>query len=324
MAGLETSAFAAADFQRLADFMTANARARLPGPVTLLPGDLAWRLPGCRDEEDLLLVFDTGELIAWGWFDGPTDFEFDLRFDLPAEHPALALLLAWAEEQRRLAPPAYPRFVDLKDMDAWAAELDNPATQSKDDARYLTTSVLECDEARIAVLERSGYAPTEHFAPKYLHALDPAIPAPELPAGWRIRPVAARERQARIRLHRSAWKNSTWGEAAYAAIQATSAYDPHFDLVLEIEPGILASYCICWFSAGAELAIFEPVGTAPDWRGTGAGTALIHGAFATMAAAGARFASVETAGFNHPAQRLYEGAGFERVGTSRTYMKVLA
>ena len=34
-------------------------------------------------------------------------------------------------------------------------------------------------------------------------------------------------------------------------------------------------------------------------------------------------ARVGTAGFNAPAQALYESCGFERVGTLRTFMKVL-
>ena len=69
---------------------------------------------------------------------------------------------------------------------------------------------------------------------------------------------------------------------------------------------------------------FEPVGMDPSWRGQGLGRALIRDGFRRLAEKRMRSARVSTAGFNHPAQRLYESAGFARVGTLRTYLKRLA
>ena len=40
--------------------------------------------------------------------------------------------------------------------------------------------------------------------------------------------------------------------------------------------------------------------------------------------AGMKWARVSTAGFNTPAQALYESCGFEQAGVERTFMKKLA
>jgi hypothetical protein len=49
--------------------------------------------------------------------------------------------------------------------------------------------------------------------------------------------------------------------------------------------------------------------------------ALIIEGFWRLKAKGMHTARVGTAGFNTPAQWLYEGCGFERTGTMRTFMR---
>jgi GNAT superfamily N-acetyltransferase len=66
-----------------------------------------------------------------------------------------------------------------------------------------------------------------------------------------------------------------------------------------------------------------PAGTRPEWRGTGAGRAVIHEGLRRLRDAGMRWERVSTAGFNHPAQALYRSCGFERVETERTFIRKL-
>ena len=87
--------------------------------------------------------------------------------------------------------------------------------------------------------------------------------------------------------------------------------------------GTFASYCICWADARSRLGLFEPVGTRPDWRGRGAGRALILEGLRRLRDAGMQTAQVSTAGFNAPAQALYESCGFIPHDTARTFMKVI-
>ena len=55
----------------------------------------------------------------------------------------------------------------------------------------------------------------------------------------------------------------------------------------------------------------------------GIGREVIYEGLRRLRAKGMRAARVGTAGFNAPAQALYEACGFVRAGTCRTFMKVL-
>ena len=194
----------------MSEMLSENARRRLPHPPILLPGDLAWRLPGAEPETKIRL-FRAGEVLnAFVWFEPDTGFEFEWRATLRDPDPLLQAVFDWACERRAALPPAYPRFVDITDMDAW---------------RRLGKQPFRC----------------------------PTLPADTI----------------------------------------------------------------------SGIGHFEPVGTRPEWRGTGAGRAVIHEGLRRLRNAGMRWARVSTAGLNHPAQALYRSCGFERADTERTFIRKL-
>jgi GNAT superfamily N-acetyltransferase len=198
--------FARDDLPRLNAFISANAVARAPVPVYLMTSDVAWRMPGSGPKQNLRLWEDAAGLAGFVWFEPTTGVEFDLRHDLPFDHPIAADMLAWSETRRR----------------------------------------------------------------------------------------------------------------------ASGVYDAELDIVLETGDGTFAAYCICWADSIAGVGSYEPVGTRPEWRGKGVGREVIYEGFRRLKAKGMRVARVATAGFNTPAQALYESCGFVRVGTCRTYLKRLA
>lgn len=318
---ITATACSADAFRALAALMSANAAGRLPGRSALMPGDLAWRLPGSAPEENIRLFHLNGELAAWAWFDPPTGFEFDLHHSLPADHFLVGDILSWAESRRAALPPARPRFLTLSSMSEWAEEIEHPQELPSTE-RCLTTPAGESDHARTRRLSASGYMPTAHFAALYRWDLRQPVPdAPAVPTG-RIRHVAPGDLQARIDVHRAAWLKSSFSAAAYEAIRSLPVYDPTLDLVLDTGEGF-AAYCLCWADRPSGVGIFEPVGTHPAWRGRGAGRAVIVEGLRRLKALGMHTARVETAGFNEPAQALYESCGFEREDTARTWMKVV-
>jgi ribosomal protein S18 acetylase RimI-like enzyme len=140
-------------FAELATFLTQNARTRLPGPSLLHPGDLVWRLQSPEAGDDLHLFYDDEGLAAFAWLSPPTELEFDLRAGLEPNGPVAEAVFDWAEARRRGEPPAYPRFVDLKDMDEWAREIEHPAPAPADVGRCLTALAFESQHALIAALE---------------------------------------------------------------------------------------------------------------------------------------------------------------------------
>jgi ribosomal protein S18 acetylase RimI-like enzyme len=316
--------FARDDLPRLNAFISANAVARAPVPVYLMTSDVAWRMPGSGPKQNLRLWQDAAGLAGFVWFEPTTGMEFDLRHDLPYDHPIAADMLAWSEARRREFAPAYPRFVDLQSMDEWSEEILHPRERAPDGQRWLTAMAFESDTARVALLEASGYRPTRHFMPDYRRDLSLPIPPSRLADGLQLRHVTAADLDERVAVHRSSWLRSTWSPDTYLKIRAGDVYDAELDIVLETGDGTFAAYCICWPDSIAGVGSYEPVGTRPEWRGKGVGREVIYEGFRRLKAKGMRVARVGTAGFNAPAQALYESCGFVRVGTCRTYLKRLA
>ena len=310
------------DYDSLSQLLAANAAARLPEPPVLLPGDLAWRLPGSQPEKYLRLLFSEETLTAFAWFEPNTGFEFDVQVGAANQLSLQKAILDWACEVRLSLPPAYPRFVDITDMDAWRREITAPVRSTRDDDYYLTTVCPESATDRVGWLEAGGFEATRHFAPVYLWDLQKALPDPEPPPGCRLRSVSNQDVQARIDVHRAAWTGSQFDTARYAEIRSRPEYREDLDIVLE-DQGIFGSYCICWADQRSGVGHFEPVGTRAEWRGKGAGRSVILEGLRRLKGAGMRWARVSTAGFNSPAQALYESCGFEQAGVERTFMKKL-
>lgn len=321
---ISTRLFTRPDLPVLLDFVSAVAAARPPRPVYLTTSDVAWRLPGSAPKENLRLWFDDSGVAGYVWFEPATGMEFDVRDDLGCRHRVAEEMLAWSESRRREFPPAYPRFIDLTSMAEWADEINQPRAARADDGLCLTATAFDEDASRIAFLEANGFQPTRHFMPDYRRDLTAPIPAHKLPDGMRLRHVGDADLDERVACHRASWLRSTWSLETYRKVRSSPVYDPELDIVLEAADGTFASYCICWADPRTRVGSYEPVGTRPQWRGRGVGRAVILEGFRTLKAKGMLSARVGTAGFNEPAQALYESCGFARIGTCRTYLKRLA
>ena len=306
----------------LLGFLSENARRRMPDFSYLMPGDVCWRLPGSAPKQNLSLFYDDVGLAGYAWFEPGTDVEFDLRWSLDYDHPVVDAMLAWASSRRAEFPPAYPRFVDLDSMEAWRQEILTPHAELDNTDRVLTAIAFESDPPRIQRLTESGFAPTAHFQPFYRLELNRNFPDQQLAEGMSFRSVTEDDIDARVHLHRAAWVGSQFDRERYQSIRAMPSYQPSLDIVLETEAGF-ASYCICWEDQASGLGIFEPVGTHPEWRGKGVGKAIILEGLRRLRDRGLDHAEVHTAGFNAPAQALYESCGFVRKDTARTFMMIV-
>ena len=314
--------FTRGDLAQLNAFVSAQA-ARVPQHVYLMTSDVAWRLPGSGPKQNLRLWHDDAGIAGFVWFEPFTGFEFEVRDDVGYGSPLAAEMIDWAEARRREFEPCYPRFVDLESMEQWADEILHPRAATEADGLCLTTMAFETDVARITSLEARGYRATKHFTPDYRRDLAVPIPDARLPAGICLRHVTEADVDARVACHRASWLKSTWSRARYDEIRKSACYDPELDIVLDVGNGTFASYCICWADPATGVGSYEPVGTRPEWRGRGIGREVIYEGLRRLRAKGMRKARVGTAGFNAPAQALYESCGFERICTCRTYMKVL-
>jgi mycothiol synthase len=71
------------------------------------------------------------------------------------------------------------------------------------------------------------------------------------------------------------------------------------------------------------MAIFEPVGTDPDFQRRGLGKAVLSEGFRRLRALGARVAYVNSADDNPASNALYEAVGFRLVDENHAWTKAL-
>ena len=314
---MDTRPFERTDLLPLARFMGENAVARWPAPTSFKSSDLAWQLPGSAPRENIRLWFDN-DLAAWAWFQPPGELHYDIRVDLGSDHAVFGEILAWARHRRNQFEPAWPFYLSVRNMDEWREALRNPKPHPLDALRSIVTTAHESDAVTTSVLEAAGFERLEHWQPVYLHALEGL---PEADAHFTVMPVSEAEIDQRVQLHRDAWApGSTYDRARHDRIRAMAGiYDGDLDLVARAPDGTFASYTIAWIDPITRLGAIEPFGTHPDYRGSGASQAVIYEALRQFRARGMRGARLGTAGFNHPAQRLYTGCGYEQVDVERSW-----
>ena len=163
--------------------------------------------------------------------------------------------------------------------------------------------------------------------------LDGSAERAGLPDGYLVRSVRAREQDARVEVHRRAWRPATlpwpgdpppsvteettsrFTAALYAQVQATWLYDPAFDLVVEAPDGSLAACCIAWWDPATRSAEIEPVGVVPEHRRRGLASAMCWQVIEQVRAAGGRQVYINISpnpAYPAPAQT-YLAAGFDFV-----------
>src|SRR5919112_887094 len=181
------------------------------------------------------------------------------------------------------------------------------------DGDFLSTYVLESDEQRAAHVEAHGYARPQ--SPKsyafHLRELDDAPPDPNVPDGFRLHTVDGDEGfRKRVEIHRAVWAPSRVTEEVYRRVTQAWPYRADLDCVVEAPDGRFAAYVLGWYDDANRVGLFEPVGTHPDFRRLGLGSAVCQFALRRLREEGASLALVLAA--EEPAMRLYESVGFHR------------
>jgi GNAT superfamily N-acetyltransferase len=142
---------------------------------------------------------------------------------------------------------------------------------------------------------------------QYAAALRGEPAAAVLPDGYRIADDRARAAHA---VHPLARRN---GAQIAERLSACDDYRRDFDLQVLDERGSVAAYCVVWFDALRQVALFEPMRTEEAHLRRGLARALVQDGLQRAHAAGARWAKVSSLGSNTAARRLCEAAGFTPV-----------
>lgn len=187
---------------------------------------------------------------------------------------------------------------------------------------HLWCSAYDSDTQRIAILTAHGFTPTDRQLLHMHQPLDRAIPAPTLPAGWRVEHIAhTRDYAQRVAIHRDVWHPSRVTLDAYERLRHVPGYTPELDLVAVAPDGTFGAYCICWHDSTNHHGEFEPVGTRAAFRRKGLGRAVMLEGLRRLRERNVTTAIVYAIAANEASWQLYESVGFRTVNVERSYTK---
>ncbi len=294
-----------------------NAGQRWPAATPLMNSDIAWQLPFSNPKVYLMLWYLGEELAAFSWFQPNSHLLFDVREGHSQTTLLIEKILDHAISVRRSHPAESAAYLNFQSMDEWADALRTPTPDSHE--KVLITSSLDADTVRRQCLSDKGFVQHTHHEPYLSRDLD-EIP-PQSTEGFSYRAVTENELQKYVETHRAAWAPSTgFSQERYQSVRAiTSVFKPSLNLVAEAANGDFAACAIFWMDPVSKVGSIEPFGSHPAFRGKGVSQDLIHAGLRAMKEEGMHSCRVYTAGFNTPAQHLYQSCGFIRVDRSQTF-----
>ncbi|NUR85008.1 MAG: GNAT family N-acetyltransferase [Nonomuraea sp.] len=177
---------------------------------------------------------------------------------------------------------------------------------------YVLTDVFDCDAARIALLERAGFARFRVW--DHVNELDlrDPVPEPSPPAGFLLRPAVPGDAAGLAEARNAAFGDDWTGELYRSAVMDRPGYDPAREIVAESPDGRVAAFAVYWTDPLNRTGHFEPVGTHPAfWRRGLARAAMLY-ALRAMRGQGMRLVTVNHDAANAAARDLYASLGFVR------------
>lgn len=192
--------------------------------------------------------------------------------------------------------------------------------------------VIRDNEAHIIErLTARGYQQLNEPGPFMIH-LDrdmTQLPEPQLPDGYRLRPVQSkRDAETRSAAHRAAFSlpgypPSRVSADSYRNLMEQFPYRPELDWIVEDHDGDAVAFCLVWLDEANQAVCLEPVGCHPEHRRRGLARAASLSALHAAAELGATHAHVCARGDDdHPnARSLYQSLGFTAHGTDLTFVR---
>ncbi len=295
--------------------------------VHLHAGDIDWwtvhalgRTPGL--EERIRLWFagapDATELVAFGWYGPPGDADLAI---LPRHRTTglIGEIVTWIDGQVArfgMAPEVGP--ADLVAMAG--VDVTEPVVMglvASQPAASIRIWTAESDMPQIAALSKLGFGPGpepgfNHFV-GHLDRLE--LRSPELPAGYALATVASdADIAARVVAGRAAFPGSTMTPEKYRFCRTTPLYRPALDTLITAPDGSVAAFALAWLDPLTLAVELEPVGTHPDHKRRGLGSAACRAALRAAQAMGGQQILIAAEGTKPAANGLYASLGLGLAG----------
>jgi len=189
------------------------------------------------------------------------------------------------------------------------------------------TVAYDSDGWLTAVLEQNGYVRDVAKDVYMTRLLAKEIPPMLMPPGFSVRAFAGdSEIESRAIVTNDAFGGFTESsEFATTNIRRMMRFcddGQAVDLVAVDDQGILAASAIVDIDPITKVGEFDPVGTRHSYQRRGLATALLYEGLKMMRDMGMETAVIRTEIDNIPAQRAYEGVGFETVDKLYNYIKI--
>jgi ribosomal protein S18 acetylase RimI-like enzyme len=299
----------AADLRLMQTLSSACWRADWPAPLGH-PGDLDWwsrdEVPGSLPLSERAQLWFAGEvdasdLVAWAWFNLPSDFELMIRPDMRVAGLVRAIV-DWAG---RRAVTVVDDGVPVEAVQAFA-------TDAQPDV--------------VGALRGLGFEAVEDHLLAHLTRRFEGWPiaAAGLPAGFELRLLGTEADVAsRVACGRAAFPSSRMTVEKYDVARRSTLYRPALDWLVIAPDGAVAGFALGWLdpvTLGLEL---EPVGIHPAYQRRGLGRAVCLATIAAARTLGASHGLICAEGGNEAALRLYRSLGYEITTWTRPYRRPL-
>lgn len=241
-----------------------------------------------------------------------------------------AYISRWQNVVDAFDTEAFSPLVQAEMMD-WLVEAARQRNRVKGETLSLDAGALEDDLPRRTLLERFGFVRQAESSLLMACALDGALPAPQLPDGFTIRPMGgAAELDAYVALHRAAFGTQNMSLDYRRSIMNAPGYLPELDLVAVAPDGELAGFCMGQIFAddapragGKKEGWTDPVGTHPAYRRLGLARALILSGMGLLRERGLDTALLGTSSTNIAMQRVAAGIGFHVASNTLFFSKII-
>jgi mycothiol synthase len=173
-------------------------------------------------------------------------------------------------------------------------------------------------EQTVAHLADLGFQPLPWSVVRFERLMQHDVPPPELPNGYRIRPLrGSSDIPAYVALVEAVfgpnWMTPAWRRRTLAH----PAYHPALDVVVTTADDHLVGFCGCW--RWRDQAQIEPLGVHPAYQGLGLGRALERATCAAVQQHGIRVLSVDHGSTNPAAIALSQKMGFRQRNRALKY-----